>query len=267
VINVPESSASIELLELQAEVGSFLGYGRGANFDDEEWDKRSQQAIDSIIASGLHKFYFPPVLPSDTKAHEWSFLKPVATLTLPVAANHILLPADFGGLSGELILSTPTGQREPVPVVGVGMIERQRALTDSMTGMPRMAAIRPIVGTSRQQGQRFQLDVYPAADVEYTFEMAYTLAPNVLTAQHPYPYGGPVHRETILESCLAVAESRQDDQASLHRGLFMEQLASSVSHDRKYRPQMLGYNGNRRESPRAYQYDSRLVTNGGNYST
>lgn len=265
---MPESTASIELLELQAEVGAYLGFGRGMNYDDQTWDKRQQQDIDSCIASGLHKFYFPPVLPGDPKAHEWSFLKPVASLTLPVGADHILLPADFGGLSGELILSSPAGQRaEPVPVVGVGMIERQRTLTDSMTGMPRMAAIRPIIGTSRQQGQRFQLDVFPAADVEYMFDMAYTLAPNTLTAQHPYPLGGPVHRETILESCLAVAEHRKDDTAAVHRALFMEQLASSVSHDRKYRPQMLGYNGNRRESPRAYQYDSRLVTNDGNYST
>lgn len=268
---MPESTCAIELLELQAEIGSYLGFGRGENYDDVAWRKGQQQAIDSCIASGLHKFYFPPILPNDTKAHDWSFLKPAASLTLASGSGAIMLPGDFGGLIGELVLSSPTGQRStPIPVVSQGMIDRSRALVDDATGPPQMAAISPVKGTTRERGQQFQLAVYPTADAEYVFLMAYTLAPNVLTAQHPFPYGGPVHRETILESCLAVAEARLDDEANLHRGLFMEQLRSSISFDRGLRPQNLGVN---RDGPWvgggvwSDRYDGRLVTNDGNYST
>lgn len=208
---MPESSVAIELLELQAEIGFFLGFTRGEHYGGQTWNRHKQAAIDSCIASGLHKFYFPPILPGDTRAHDWSFLKPEASLTLESGTSAVILPGDFGGLAGELVLSSPTGQRAtPVPIVSLGMIERYRSAADDQTGTPEAAAIAPVKGTTRERGQQFQLQVYPTADADYVFLMAYTLAPNVLTAQHPYPYGGPVHRETILESCLAVAESRLD---------------------------------------------------------
>lgn len=264
---MPESTASIELLELQSEVGSFLGYGRGANFADTTWDTPQQQAIDSVIKSGSHVFHHPPVLPGDSRAHAWSFLKPVKSFTLPSGENAVELPSDFGGIAGEVSLISPTGQRaEPIPLVGIGMLDRMRSQTDPSSGPPQAVAIQPMRGTTGDRGQRFQLAVFPDADAEYVLEVAYSLVPNFMTADNPYPYGGPVHRETMLEACLMVAETRMNDMSGVHRALFMERLMASVSHDRKFQPQLLGYNGNRREDPRAYQYDSRLVTNDGLYS-
>jgi hypothetical protein len=156
-------------------------------------------------------------------------------------------------------------------VIGVGQIDAMRSV-QALTGFPQYVALQPMRGTDITKGQRWELLVYPTADIAYEFQVSYTLVPNVLTAQHPYPYGGPVHRETVLESCLAVAESRNDNirpGEGPHYIAFMQQLQASVSHDRKFRPQTLGMNRNglgQDYNPRAYQYDSRLVTNSGNYS-
>lgn len=262
-----ESTLSISRDELRAEIGSFLGYGRGAAYSETAWTAIQERAIDSCLNSGLHRFYFPPPLPNERVAHEWSFLKPTAQLTLADGKSAVPLPDDFGGLSGGVLQSSPAGRSwSPLRVVGTGEVDRLAAQDDDVTGCPRVVAIRPLKGTGRDQGQRFELAVFPKADQEYVLKLAYTLAPNALTAAHPYPYGGPIHRETVLESCLAVAEKRLDDEATVHHGEFMMHLAASVSHDRKFRPQMLGYNGNGRSIPDR-RHDSILVTVDDRYSS
>src|SRR3990167_8272096 len=57
-----------------------------------------QDDVDRIVDMGLRRFYFPPVIPGEKKAHEWSFL--YVTTTLATAANDYTydLPDDFGGL-------------------------------------------------------------------------------------------------------------------------------------------------------------------------
>jgi hypothetical protein len=268
---VPESTAAIELVELRAEVGDFLGRGRGEAYGDRAWAPRVVLEVASCINSGLHKFYYPPVLSGEATAHSWSFLKPTTTITLEEGWQHLILPGDFGGLEGDVAVASPTGTRwAAVPVVGSGMIDRMRAQADDQTGPPRAVAIRPIKGTGPKRGQGFALDVYPAADQDYDLKLAYTLAPDVLTAEHPYPYGGPVHRETILESCLAVAEGRRDDMrqgTGPHSVAFLECLRASISHDRKFQPKALGYNGDRRVFTGDLRHDNRLVTFDDSYST
>ncbi len=266
---MPESTLSLSKTDFGAKVAYFLGYGRGADFGGTAWTTRQQQNLDDSLNSGLSIFYYPPVLPGERSAHGWSFLQPSAELAVAAGVSAILLPADFGGLSGPVILTTPTGQRgEPVRVVGAPMIDQLYAEVDGQTGTARCVAIRPLKGTGTHTGQRFELAVYPTAEEATVFKVAYTIVPNALTAANPYPYGGPVHSETLLEACLSVAESRQDDSLGVHKALFMERLQASVSHDRKFRAQMLGYNG---DGPRhrlgSYQYDNRLVTLDGQFST
>lgn len=241
---MPEPTPSITLAKLQSEVGFMLGYGRGANYDDAAWDTRQQQAIDSCVESGLYKFYFPPRVADEKNAHAWSFLKPVATLTLAAGASAIDLPADFNGLEGDIIISTPSGQAtEALRQINPVQLDLMAAQGDATTGRPEAAAIRPTKGTGLDRGQRYQLAVWPTAEQEYTLRLAYTVAPDFLTTANPYPYGGPTHRETLLESCLAVAEARLDANAGMHNALFIQQLEASISHDRRFQPRSLGYNG------------------------
>ena len=70
---------------------------------------------------------------------------------------------------------------------------------------------------------------------------------NKLSQTNPYPLGGMQHGETILESCLSIAEQRLNDgQKGQHWQQFMTRLAASISYDRRsFTPGFLGYNADR----------------------
>tara|TARA_R110002110_G_scaffold93689_1_gene243565 strand:- start:243 stop:605 length:363 start_codon:yes stop_codon:yes gene_type:complete len=86
--------------------------------------------------------------------------------------------------------------------------------------------------------------LYPKPDKAYTLSYRYHALPNQLTAANPYPMGGAAHAETILESCLAVAESRMDNNAGIHAAAFQQRLAASIAFDTAmHTPEHMGYNG------------------------
>lgn len=231
-----QPSLAAQFKDLQADVGFFLGYGRGADFGFEEWDDEQQAAITRSVKGGLRNFYHC--------GYDWSFLKPVATLTLTSGAQTVPLPDDFGGIEGRLTV-TVAGSSGHVPIPLMGDVRPFYAATPDMVGRPQRACIDPQRGTDATRGQRFDLFVFPQADQDYTLQFAYYVNPNYLTGAFPYAYGGAQHAETLLESCLAVAEKILDDQATIHAMEFKERLAVSMHLDRRNKPQHLGYNGDR----------------------
>ena len=327
-----ESTASITYSDLREEVGFFLGYGRSSS----NWTTDQIYAIESVVKSGLRQFYHPPRVPGDSIAWEWTFLKPVTSITLGpttgtangaptynastststlTATSAIFesrmadfstsvtfgtsgtsytissytsstevelsgdasgeasgdsltisaqrdydLPDNFGAIQGPLTFTTNTYYDE-VPIVGEGQIRALRQ-GSNITGFPKYAAIRPIVGDGTT-GQRFEILFHPAPDGTYTLKYAYTPLLDVLSSDYPYPMGGETHGETILESCLAVAERRLDDEMELHYQQFMERLRASVDLDRKANtPEWLGYNGDS-----SSDYTSMRVSSLNNYVT
>ncbi len=240
-----ESTLALTKDDLEAEVGFFLGHGRGVHGAERVWTAKEQNAIDSCIKSGLRNFYFPP--PMEGVIYEWTFLKPVATLTVPEGERDVPLPDDCGAGIESQITATVGGSTcfAAIPVTGEGRIRQLYAETPDMTGAPQLAAITPLKGTTATRGQRFQLSLYPEADADYELTFAYHVVPGALDGTRPYHYGGAAHAETILESCLAVAESRLDDTAGTHKAMFMERLNASIMLDRKSKPGNLGYNGDR----------------------
>lgn len=238
-----ESTLSLKKSDLEAEVGLFLGYGRGEEHGDSAWTNKQQAAIESCVKSGLRQFYFPP--PIDGRVHDWSFLKPVRSVTYADGERTVELPDDFGQFEGMITVATADGTTvtEPVPIVGEGMIRQQYAKLPEATGRPALAAVRPKKGTGAERGQRFELFLFPQADEDYTLTFAMYLVGEALTGERPYAYGGGAHAETILESCLAIAEQRLDDAIGVKTAKFMERLAASIALDRRVKPQHLGYNG------------------------
>lgn len=230
--------------ELKARVGSFLGWGRGADYGDRAWSDQEQFEIDGIVGSGLRKFYRPVPLPNESSSYEWSFLKPVASLTLASGASTVALPDDYGGVEGQIAVSTSGSTAWlPVDFGPIGDVYNAEAQYPTTTGRPLMACVEPIKGTTAKKGQHSQLRIWPIADQAYTLRFPYYVNGNVLTTANPYPLGGAQHAETVLESCLAVAEKRLDNNATVHTMEFMQQLAASISVDRQQKPQVYGYNG------------------------
>ncbi len=266
-----ESTLSLALDDLAGEVGLFLGYGRGSPLGDPPWNTQQQAAITSCVKSGLRQFYFPPPIEGQESAYDWSFLKPVASVTFAQGASTIALPDDFGGFEGQITLSSTASQVSwPVDLVHEGTVRQRYSELPNASGRPLIASLQPLKPTTLSSGQRFQLFLFPLADQAYTLQFEYYVLADYLTGLLPYALGGMAHIETILESCLSIAEQRLDDASSVHSMKFKERLLGSISLDRRNKAQKLGYNADRSDrmdqfNRRNHYWDQLTTVNGVQY--
>jgi hypothetical protein len=108
---------------------------------------------------------------------------------------------------------------------------RQLEQTAPLSGVPKYAAVRP----RRSEGdgtQRWEVLFYPTPNDNRTLYYRYSVAPPPISAERKWPYGGKQHAETILQSCLAVAEEREAKAQGPATARFMERLAASIQLDR-----------------------------------
>jgi hypothetical protein len=243
---VPESSLNTAYYELQADVGFYLGFGRGTRYDETDWTEDQSGRIDSCLKSGLRQFYWPAPVEGHADAWSWSFLRPLASLSLASGSQDMALPDDFGGLEGRITYtSSSAGQTWPIDVVNPGTIRQLYAGTPSMTGRPLSAAIETNKGTGTTSSNRCKLLVFPQAGAAYTLQFTYYVNPEFLTGAFPYAYGGAQHAETLKASCLAAAELYQDDMKGPQWDRFQERMQASIAMDRRLKPQLVGYNADR----------------------
>lgn len=73
-----ESTNSLTFLQLKQEVGYFAGFTR----IDTNWSAAQKSLIEFIVQQGIKRFYFPPPTIRNGKPHEWSFLKPVNSISV-----------------------------------------------------------------------------------------------------------------------------------------------------------------------------------------
>lgn len=86
-------------VELRRSLGRYLGWGRT---EDSDWTARETNDADDFIKEALQKFYFPPVLPNERRAHQWSFLSPTLTITTsaPYSTGTVEIASGVVTLSG-----------------------------------------------------------------------------------------------------------------------------------------------------------------------
>ena len=174
------------------------------------------------------------------------------TYIITVDGNYIL-PKDFGGIVGPTISFEATTGFAPIEITSESRINRLRQDNRvTQTFRPRLAAVRPISvsGALATPGQQWELMLWPIPDNVYTLHYRYLVAvesivesPDVTTNRPP---GGMFHGETIMASCLAIAETMLEPAPSVRRReeAFMERLAASVSLDRQLTtPDTLGIAG------------------------
>jgi hypothetical protein len=211
---------------LRREVGAYLGYG----YNQALFDHEKIGVIDSIITSGVMRFYFPPPLPRgdgipDHSPHQWTFLSPVASLAVAAGTATYELPSDFSGVIGEF-----TGQALRISVVPEVQL-RQVQGSEGKTGTPLYAAIRP-KKTAGGAEQGWEVVFYPTPAAAATLSYRYSVAPVELSDSNPFPLGGRQFAETILQSCLAVAEERQTKiSTGPANAKYLERLAAAVQLD------------------------------------
>jgi hypothetical protein len=147
------------------------------------------------------------------------------------------LSDDFGFLDGRLYFAADDDAWRPMEVSPEGRVYslRQRDWTASGNGdFPEVAAIVPINSTGSAEGQRHNLSVWPTpvSGATMTLTYKYHALQNALTLSRPFALGGAAHFETLLSSCLAMAEDFMEDQRGPKWARWMERLTASVGHDR-----------------------------------
>lgn len=319
-----ESSLSIAWTEWREEVGRFLNFGRTI----ANWTADQTVEVDRFIERGIRQFLNPPPVETDRGSkvkHEWSFLRPVTTLTVnapystgtvtvasgvvtlasgtfpswaadgtfvvsgvqysvstrdsdtqitlddtsvTAAAGSVYqlvnwdydLPATFGGPSGPMTFAGGSGYCEARRVGEADIRVRRQNMMTAITGPPHHYAVRPKDMATGTVGQRFELLVWPAPDKAYVLTYRYLYLIGEITSGSPFPPGGMMHAETILQSCLAIAERRIEHRGTKEFAAFMQLLKGSIEHDRRISaPDTYGYNGDSSEAS-CFTHRTRRVT-------
>jgi hypothetical protein len=241
IVVAGESTLSAVYSVLSAEVGAFLGYGATA----ASWTADQAAEIERYVQAGVRQFYYPPAMQGVEPGVEWSFLKPTATLDTLASDAEQDMPDAFGRLLGDFHFEPDVCS---VPIVVVSEARIQTLLQQSIdVGRPQYAAVRFKASTGAY-GQRQEVVWWPIPDDVYTLTYRYEAFSGKLTGANPYPLGGMKYSDVILESCLAIAEQRANDERGLHTERFGMLLSAAIVQDRKNSARYYGQMGTPEDS-------------------
>ena len=193
-----------------------------------------------------------------------------------------LLPAAFAGIDGPLTYDTYFGTDPNVADLTIEITSEAKLrdmfqYLEDRDDKPRVAAISQLNATSATEGTRHVLHLYPIPDAAYRLKYTQINEPANLTADNNVPLGGALHGETILASCLAIAEQFFiPNSPHGYAETYVRRLAASVEMDRQVtRSETLGYNADPSEFGTVtgftdarlsrYLQDNRVTVNGVQY--
>jgi hypothetical protein len=225
-------SLAVSFSEIQEAVGRLLGWGR----TPADWasDERKLLDIAAIIREGERTFYYytpPPLIRNDVTVREgerysWSFLRPVYTLAITASTAAYDLPANFSELiDGSVSLASGGGKLSRSSEAHI------RALP-AKSGTPLYYGLRP--KAIAEGGQTtWQIVFYPTPNEDTSATLRYSVVPPELSNDTPYPLGGAIHGQCLLEACLAAAERTMNDEEGIHAKRFLECVATSIRIDKE----------------------------------
>lgn len=219
-------TAALSYADLLAAVARYLGY------DPDALSDRERAECDAHVQSGVRQFYYPPAVEGCDPTHEWSFLRADGAVATVAGSESAALPDGFGRVVGDLYYPSAAGLA-PVRMASESEV-RERLSRWPAQGAPRLFAPirRAAIGPTSQTAR---LLLWPCPDRAY--ELAFRMEGDAgrLSAEfRPWPLGGARFAECVLESCLAVAEARSNDESGLHARLFRELLVAAQAQDRRF---------------------------------
>lgn len=229
-----DSALSLTLGELRSEVARYLQFGRGYN----DLAGREKADVDSCIRRGVRQFLSPPPVDGSSESHTWSWLRPEGTLVTVASTVSYDLPVNFGGIIGPFAYqSSSDGSIRPIEVTSVSSLNARKQMDTITTGRPELAAILPKVDSSGDPARpsSFEVTLFPTPDSAYTLKYQYVATITDFTdrGNDAHVPGGQMHAETLIASCLSIAESLTTDQPGRYMSLFVQRLQASVSSDRR----------------------------------
>lgn len=177
-----------------------------------------------IVHRGIRQFLYPIDAKYGTP-HNWSFIEQYWTFSTVANQYKYAVPEDFSELLTELTFSKDEGLPALKKRSGQ-QIEHMRNISDS-SGWPEYYALVP-VRYDMTMGTMYELWLYPTPSSAYTLSTFYRIDPIKLSATSDLVIGGISACEAILESCLGVAESQEDDNTSTHHQMKAEELIQKL---------------------------------------
>jgi hypothetical protein len=142
------------------------------------------------------------------------------------------LPDGFDAIEGRLTYE-PEGSDlyPPVKIVHEDEIRRRRA-DEEYEDRPVLAAL-VTVPFDATVGSRRRMVFYPTPDAVYLLTAKMRLRPTMINDASPYPIGGEVLSQVIIEACLAAGERLLDDGEGVHTKQFQMVLAGAIESDKE----------------------------------
>lgn len=219
--------------ELRGIVAKFLGYNPASLTEAQDTE------VDGYIQSGIRNFYYPPKMDGVDDSFEWSFIRQTGGVETAAGVGSYQLPDGFGRIAGQISVEGEYGTM--IPIVPYGDIVRMRGRGIAASNeRPRFAAV-VAEQAFGERGQSKRLHLWPTPDRAYTLSFVCDADTGRIDAEErPFPLGGAMFSELIIESCLAVAEQRANDEEGLHTKKFNELAVSMIARDRKSSAQEFG---------------------------
>ena len=177
---------------------------------------------EDICQRGLRQFLYPIDIRTGDY-WEWSFLSPVHTVNLLEGNWRYHLPEDFSS-----IITNPTYSENS------GFKQITKTTPDNIMNLMSGGAVDyapyyySIVTSDYDPeiGEFEEIWFYPKPDSAYQVQFYYKSDPTKATDAAEFLPGGVKSTEAILENCLAVAESQEDEVLGIHT-----QLAQKLTQD------------------------------------
>lgn len=158
------------------------------------------------------------------------------------------LPASFAGIDGPITYDTHFGT-DPnihdldIPLMSDKSIRSMFQHLEDRDDKPRAASIFQ-TGATGTAGTSYRIRFYPVPDEVYRLVYDQINEPSVISGSQ-VPLGGDLHSETILASCLHIAEQYFiPNSPHGYKQNYMDRLRASVELDRNAnRSENLGYSG------------------------
>lgn len=152
------------------------------------------------------------------------------TFSIASTGNYRLADS-YAGIDSDLNIVATSTRRGHLTLTNERMVERRRNEDSESTGVPRLAAVRPVT-LDMTIGQRWELCVYPIPDLYYEVEYRGQVNRDTLTASNIYAVGAP-YSLCLKESVLSCAERSLHNVEGPHFAAFMRQLSASIDYDRR----------------------------------
>jgi hypothetical protein len=199
------SRMTLTYQDLYNRVSDFLGEGTSPS-------GTTLTKVKAIVDRGLRQFLYP-IDESRGVGYTWSFVRQYWTFQTEANKWKYALPIDFSELLARLSYDSDSALM-PLKKLSGQQIKEMRSISSSTCSPEYYAVV--AAPYDIEIGTRYELWLHPTPGQAYKLSTFYRIDPTQLSATSDLAIGGIASIEAILESCLAVAETQEEDNSSTH---------------------------------------------------